>query len=118
MDPSNLDPSGQPFGALSIGAGQPGGWLEVSSRRFVVETLRTTYTFEEYLDTLWFLGVTGTTLDRYDHCCAVCGHPATKAVHVSHERLGEELPEDTIAVCERDTGLNVDILRHFQIPSV
>lgn len=53
----------------------------------------------EYLRTKHWLDVRYACMKAAKWLCRLCGKRATDAHHLTYERRGEELPEDTVALC-------------------
>lgn len=56
--------------------------------------------YREYLLTDHWRAVREATLRRAHWSCRMCGGKAWQAHHLTYERRGEELPEDTVALCD------------------
>jgi hypothetical protein len=58
--------------------------------------------YRDYLKTPWWGFVHDRTIKRARGLCELCGqHAAREAHHTTYERIGQEQPEDTVALCRR-----------------
>jgi 5-methylcytosine-specific restriction endonuclease McrA len=71
-----------------------------------------TLPYPAYLSTPWWNFVHDRTIKRARGLCELCGqHEAREAHHTTYERIGEERPDDMMALCRRchqhvtDSGL-------------
>ena len=56
--------------------------------------------YTEYLKTPWWGFVHDRTIKRARGLCELCGlQAAREAHHTTYERIGEEQPDDTVALC-------------------
>lgn len=72
-----------------------------------------TMPYAEYLRLPWWDFIHDRTIKRAKGTCELCGqHEAREAHHTTYERIGQERPEDMVALCRRchqhitDNGLD------------
>lgn len=70
--------------------------------------------YEEYLQTIHWQQVRAAAFAMHGHRCFVCMKSRGLEIHhLTYERKGRELPEDTVPLCREHHQTQHDILRHI-----